>query len=78
MRSPFKLIMVGGTLGNVPAFLFLFFLVFSLHFSIMLAYVWDEEVHQIQIFLTTSGLLPESCKKGPGLRCSLDWGLGFP
>lgn len=42
----------------------------------MFAYVWDGEVHQLLVYVTSSGLLPESCKEGPlGMEAGLPLGL---
>lgn len=60
LRPPFKLIMIGSMLGSVPKVFQ--WLAFPLHFSIMFAYVWDGEICQLQIYIASSELLPESCK----------------
>lgn len=42
----------------------------------MFAYVWDGEVHHLEIYITSSGLLPESCRERPlGMKAGLPLGL---
>lgn len=43
----------------------------------LFAYTWDGEVPHLQIYIISSGLLPESHKKGPDLDAP--WiGAGLP
>ena len=44
----------------------------SLWISLMSAYVWDGEVHHLEIYIASSGLLPESCRERPlGMKAGL-------